>query len=743
MARRRRLGSRILKAVASPLRLNILMLLYEKGSLTYTEIMSHLKLNPSRDAGRFAYHLKTLLSMNLIEPDPDSKKYLLTEIGKTVVEFADELDEDAFKKKMLVRTSRLSIENFDKNRIIESLTREAGVPIELAQKIAREAEKRLLKLGIKYVTAPLIREFVNAILVEHGLEEYRHKLTRVGLPIYDVTQLFKRLSMRSVEVEEIRNAAGNRVLEEYTLLNILPRDIADAHISGALNIQNLGQWILKVDSVMHDLRFFLKRGILWKKWVSNVKTMRPPKSFRAALTLLANLLQMSSYEISCEQCVDYFNLYLAPYIIGLSNDEIKDELKLFLHTVNLTLSTNVSLGFEAALPVYLTNCIAVGPKGKNDGVYGDYVEESQTIASLTMDCLISEMEDNPIFNPAVIIKVRPEVFSGGDAEKVIYDAHRLAVSGITYFANIFWEPLPCVSYTASGFRLGCEWREDWELDTIRTGCTGYVTINLPRAAYEAEGDRRKFFEKLLGVTEKSLRALEIKYRTITNRINESLLPFLSQKDDGDPYFRLENSASLLSFVGLSETAQSMLGKLPHESNEALEFAEETANFLSSQAKTYAKKRKIRCALSLMPDLQGARRLATLDVEKFGYSKVFTHGGEGNHYYTNVMITPQETSLTLEKTLEIESRFHEITPGGHLIKISSPDPDADADSLLALTKKIVSDYKIGLYTFDRTITFCHSCQKTFINELSKCPNCNSTNTLTHFSRQPALYSPKTT
>ncbi|MCS7119982.1 MAG: ArsR family transcriptional regulator [Candidatus Bathyarchaeota archaeon] len=743
MARRRRLGSRILKAVASPLRLNILMLLYEKGSLTYTEIMSHLKLNPSRDAGRFAYHLKTLLSMNLIEPDPDSKKYLLTEIGKTVVEFADELDEDAFKKKMLVRTSRLSIENFDKNRIIESLTREAGVPIELAQKIAREAEKRLLKLGIKYVTAPLIREFVNAILVEHGLEEYRHKLTRVGLPIYDVTQLFKRLSMRSVEVEEIRNAAGNRVLEEYTLLNILPRDIADAHISGALNIQNLGQWILKVDSVMHDLRFFLKRGILWKKWVSNVKTMRPPKSFRAALTLLANLLQMSSYEISCEQCVDYFNLYLAPYIIGLSNDEIKDELKLFLHTVNLTLSTNVSLGFEAALPVYLTNCIAVGPKGKNDGVYGDYVEESQTIASLTMECLMSEMEDNPIFNPAVIIKVRPEVFSGGDAEKVIYDAHRLAVSGITYFANIFWEPLPCVSYTASGFRLGCEWREDWELDTIRTGCTGYVTINLPRAAYEAEGDRRKFFEKLLGVTEKSLRALEIKYRTITNRINESLLPFLSQKDDGDPYFRLENSASLLSFVGLSETAQSMLGKLPHESNEALEFAEETANFLSSQAKTYAKKRKIRCALSLMPDLQGARRLATLDVEKFGYSKVFTHGGEGNHYYTNVMITPQETSLTLEKTLEIESRFHEITPGGHLIKISSPDPDADADSLLALTKKIVSDYKIGLYTFDRTITFCHSCQKTFINELSKCPNCNSTNTLTHFSRQPALYSPKTT
>jgi len=61
-------------------------------------------------------------------------------------------------RECLVRTSRLAIESFDKNKIVE----------------------------------PLIRKFVNAVLVEHDLEGDRHKLTRVGLPIYDVTHLMKR-----------------------------------------------------------------------------------------------------------------------------------------------------------------------------------------------------------------------------------------------------------------------------------------------------------------------------------------------------------------------------------------------------------------------------------------------------------------------------------------------------------------------------------------------------------------------
>jgi ribonucleoside-triphosphate reductase len=342
----------VLKAVASALRLNILRMLYEGGPLAYTEIMNLLNLSTSRDAGRFAYHLKLLLSMDLIEPDTNSKKYCLTDMGKTIVEFADELDESTYNKKLLVRTSRLAVENFDKNKIAESLVKEANVPVDLAKKIARESEKRLLKLGTKYLTAPLIREFVNAILVERGLEEYRHKLTRLGLPVHDVTLLMKKTSDKFADVEKVHAASGNQVIEEYTLLNVLPRDIADAHISGALNLDNLGCWILKASGFMHDLRYFLQNGLAFGSSSPQRVSTRPPKNFKSALSMTTNVLSLAADELSCEQGVDFFNLFLAPFVRGLSKEEVKEELSLFLNSVNLTIPTGVSLGLETVLPSF-------------------------------------------------------------------------------------------------------------------------------------------------------------------------------------------------------------------------------------------------------------------------------------------------------------------------------------------------------------------------------------------------------
>jgi DNA-binding transcriptional ArsR family regulator len=162
-------GVKILKAVSSPLRLQILNLLFDKGPLSYTELMASLKMNASRDAGRFAYHLKFLLKADLIEADVEARKYFLTELGKMVIDVADKIDKKAFKpKNTLVRTSRLALEEFDANKIANSLVREAQMPAELAQKVAKETEKLLIHSKIKYLTAPLVREVVNAILIEKG-----------------------------------------------------------------------------------------------------------------------------------------------------------------------------------------------------------------------------------------------------------------------------------------------------------------------------------------------------------------------------------------------------------------------------------------------------------------------------------------------------------------------------------------------------------------------------------------------
>jgi len=736
LARRRRIGARVLKAVASSLRLGILRLLYEKGPLSYTEIMNFLKLSPSRDAGRFAYHLKTLLDMDLIEPDVTSKKYGLTDMGKAIVEFADELDDSAYKKRMLVRTSRLAIENFDRNKIAESLVREAEVPIELAQKIAREAEKRLVKLGTKYLTAPLIREFVNAILIERGLEEYRHKLTRLGLPVYDVTQLIREMSGRSADVAKVHVAAGSRVVEEYTLLNALPRDVADAHISGTLNLNNLGYWVLRAGGVMHDLRFFFQHGLAFDDRYSTQVSLKPPKTFKSALSITTNILRLASAEVASEQGVDLFNIFLAPFVKGLPKNEVKEELSQFLMSVNLTVPTGVSLGLETVLPTFLAEGKVYG-----GGVYADYPDESHLIASAVLECLSEREDSKPIFNPSIIVKVRPEALNDKDAESLLYEAHGLAAKGFPYFANLNPEGQMCASYTATGLRFATDWKEDWELDAIRTGCVDIVTLNLPRAVYDSERDKGKFLKNLYDLSEKGLRALEIKYHTMRRRAAEGLLPFLVQKEEQDPYLRLENSSCLLGFVGLNEAAQSMTGKAIHESEEALNFAEEIITHLAKLVKALAKKRGIRFALALTPDLYGARRMAELDIERYGLGEVHVKGGRESPCYTNMSVLPYDLDLPLEDYLRIEGRFHLLTPGGHLVRISLKEGEDEAESLLSTTIKIIKDHKIGLYAFDRSLTYCGKCRRTFNGIHMKCPACGSVNAVTRFSREPARYQAK--
>ena len=736
--RRRRLGARVLKAVASPLRLGILRLLYDRGSLSYTEIMNLLKLSPGRDAGRFAYHLKMLLRMDLMEPDAISKKYLLTDMGKTLVEFADELDNSAFRKKLLVRTSRLAIENFDRNKIAESLVREAEVPIDLAQKVAREAEKRLLKLGTKYLTAPLIREFVNAILIERGLEEYRHKLTRLGFPVYDVTQLMKEMSGKSVDVEEIRTAAGSRVIEEYTLLDILPRDVADAHLSGSLHLNNLGNWVLKISALMHDLRFFFQHGLAFRNAGHYMVPLRPPKTFKSALATVTNALRLASAELSCEQGVDFLNFFMAPYIRGLPKEEVRDELRLFLASLNLTVPTGVSLGLETVLPSFLSESKALGPDREDLGRYADYVDESRLLASLLLECMDERRGSKPIFNPSVVVKIRPRSLKDEEAEALLWKAHELAVDGLPYFANLTFRRQRHASYAATGLRFADDWRDDWELDTVRAGCVDHVALNLPRASYEAGKEREKFFENLYDISEKGLRALEIKYHTMRRRAQEGLLPFLLQRGEQDPYLRLENSSCLLSFVGLNETVRSMTGTAVHESEEALNFAEEVVSYLSRLVKGYAKRRKIRYALALTPERNAARRLAELDIERYGLAEVQVQGRREEPCYTNMSVVPYGTEMPLEDCLRVESRFQALTSGGHLVNIPLGEPENKAEDLFSTTKRIVKDHKIGLYAYDRSLTYCSNCQKTFAGEQVKCPACSSVNAITKFRREPARY-----
>jgi len=732
-------GLRVLKAASSPLRLEVLNLLYEKGPLSYTELMNILKLSPTRDAGRFAYHLKFLLKADLIEPDTEAKKYRLTDLGRTMIDFREDIEKRFFKrKKMMVRTSRFSVEEFDRNKIVDSLVKEAEVPMDIAQKVARETERLLSEFKTKYLTAPLIREIVNTILIQKGWEEYRHKLTRLGLPVYDVTQLLKTTSTSSLGVEAVHKAAGDAVMEEYTLLNVLARDIADAHLSGTLHLTNLGSWILKPSKFMHDLRFFLKHGLKTDATDFTRPSYPPPKNLETALLTASNIIKIASTEVIGEQNLDYFNVFLAPFTQNLPPHAIRESLRLFLSNLNQSITNTgapleTSVGLELVIPDFLEKETAFGPNGKTTGTYTDFVEESRLIASLLLELMLEDEKHRPLFNPSLIIKIRPETLDNKECESLLLQSHQLAAErGIPYFANLRNKNQKFASYTASGFRLAADWKKDWELDTLQTGSVDSVILNLPRATYEAEGKQQKFLKALDEQLEMALRALKIKHLTLKQRVRERLLPFLTQKADGDSYLRLENASHLISFIGLNEAAQSFLGKSIHEDGEALKFAKETLKYLQESVQKSAKK-ETRAVLSMVPSADASKRLVELDVERYGWSKVRASGTRDQPFYTSCVAIPFEDGFLWKKRLNIEASFHELTPGSHLAIIQLPDFQQDSDKLLSVTKEISKTYPLGLFTYNHALTHCSGCQKTFYGLLDKCPSCGSVNTLVRFSR----------
>ncbi len=740
----------MLKAVASSLRLQVLKMLLDKGPLSYTEIMNILHLNPSRDAGRFAYHLKSLIKADLVETDARTKKYRLTDLGRMLVDVSETIEEHTFKRRrMMVRTSRLAMEEFDRNKIAQALVKEAKVPQDLAQKIARETEARLLEIKAKYLTAPLIREFVNAILIEKGLEEYRHRLTRLGLPVYDVTQLIKSAGAAASSVNAVHTSAGDSVIEEYTLLNVLPRDIADAHLSGSLHLNNLGVWILKANEFAHDLRHFFRHGVQYNRPQQAIAPQPPPKNLEAALATTMSLLKTTANEVCGEQLIDYFNVFLAPFIRGVENDRVKENLHIFTAGLNQTFagsdsSLPLSLGLELTVPEFLQDDKAFGPDGKRVGSYADYAEETRSLASLLLETILEESGHKPVFQPNLIIKLRAEALGSKECEPLLVLAHKLAAErGLPYFANLTSKKEHiAASYTATGSCFANDWKGDWELDTMRMGSIDSVLVNLPRLAYECDGKMPKLYELLDEQLEMALRALEIKYQTIKMRSREGLIPFLTHKVDSEPYARLENFTRLIGFAGLNEAVESLSGEPLYKEDKSTETAEQILRCIHDTVKKSLRKPERRPVTAMIPSVAAASRLARLDVERYGWGKVHVSGSKDHPFYTDLVAVPNQAKTALERRLGIEERMQQFATGGHLTPIQVDDEQPDPVKLLSLSRQLASESKIGLYTFNRVLTYCNRCRKIVPGQPAKCPTCGSVEAVTSYRRGSAKYTAST-
>jgi anaerobic ribonucleoside-triphosphate reductase len=712
----------ILSALSNEVRAEVLKLISREGPLSFTEIMEKLEMNPKTDAGKFGYHLRMLNDAELLTADEASGKYYLTPLGQEVSNFIYGVEDAVRRKKgeMLVRTSSLTIEPFERKKIVEALMREANVPRKLAESISKEAEDRLKKPQVRYLTAALIREFVNAILLEKGLEEYRHSLTRLGQPVYDVTTTIKSAGYNDYpSPERVHALAGDAVFEEYMYLKVLPRTIADAHLSGAIHINNANYWVLRPADIQHDIRPFLRGKIPTDGTGLSLPAHPILKSLRGALYTIDSLLYSSSALCSNAQSIGFFNVFLAPYVKDMKEVEIKNALRDFLYGLNEKFNgiTNSSIAFnmELEIPEFLDKVKTPSPDGEK-GVYGDYSDQALRLLGVLLD-LMNEGDgaSKPLLNPAIFIKMRKKALATNIANECLMKGYELAERwGNIFFVN---QTLPWqtdnVFYNANLSRMDSAWK-DWESSTLRVGALDNITINLPRIAYESKGDDDKFYEKLKEMLELVKEALVIKRQVLSDRIqSDSLLPLFRAELDGTGYFRLSDSPGIISYVGLPEAVKYHTGLDTSDSEDALRFATKVVGQMDEYARSQPTMRLLSSSITFEP---AATRLTNLDVAA-GYLKP-----KAAECYTEHSNLPLTVAIPLKSRLKIEEIFQQITRGGHLFDIHLGEPFPTDNLLANYTKRMFETTGIGLLTFTRDYTYCFHCRTVTYGFHSKCPKC---------------------
>lgn len=130
--------------------------------------------------------------------------------------------------RLKVFTSSQKIEPFDRGNIIKSLIKETAVSRSVAEKIGSEVEDSIKDLKISSLTTSLIREMVNAKLLEYGYETVRNEYARLGLPVYEVR---KNISNGFYNNDEI--------LEEYNLTNVIPNELTGMHFASDIFISDI------------------------------------------------------------------------------------------------------------------------------------------------------------------------------------------------------------------------------------------------------------------------------------------------------------------------------------------------------------------------------------------------------------------------------------------------------------------------------------------------------------------------
>ena len=668
----------IFSVMASPNRIDILRILNSKGPLTYSELKSLAGFKSKKESGKFAYHLRKLLRQSLVALNKSERRYTITNLGKLVLSLARQIEERSIIEsgKMYVRTSHESIEEFNSHKIIQSLVREGSLPLELAQKITEEVENRIYKYQTTYLTGSLIREMVNSVLLEHGHEEYRNKLARLGMPVFDVQELLTNLDNVDNGAEGLLFNTGQRIFAEHLLTNVLPKDVADSYLSGDLHITNPGIWSMIPDTIFVNVKDLIEDGIVLGGKYLDVSRIPISKSLDDTTSALSIVISLLSKEASQEVVLDGIPQLFTKYSKNL--EEVEQKLVTAFTTASTTskyskTNTHVSIKLQLGSDAKIINAVI--------NAYKNYTK----ITPIPKIGLIIDYDKGKLSD--VSEKLAEIIMIGG---KIMFTKDQISSYGITNPPTKTPGPLSI---------------------TLQS-----ISINLPRLAFESNKDETYFRARLALLMKPALSSMALRKKDISDLTRRGLNPLLAKNTQ---YMQRSSVSLNINLVGIKEAVYNILGFQDNkEGKEILHKVIETAVDVGNK-----KAKEIGDPVTIsMTETEGSTRFAVLDGEKYGKNSAL-NSMEGDSYSQGIVINSSEIAEFTNKSEPIVecNKLSKILNGGLLVTLQ-----VDKNASLADLKKSIDKAAELMPSFKpiKKVAICGECGFKDEPFEDKCPKCKS-------------------
>lgn len=336
-----------LKTLGQKIRIDILKKLKNVQSpISFSKLQKDV-LGHNLSSVNLSFHLNSLKESELIITSDEG--YSISLLGEKIIDKILSIEEilNNQKKTIMIRTSKYSKELFDISKIEEYLVNEGDLERYLAKQISHEVEERLSKTNIEYMTAPLMREFINVVLLENGLEEVRHRLTRLGTPPFEVFQLFNSKE-KQFSPETLIKRLGSDVSEQFLLLNLLPKNLADLYLSGEIALLHLNYWSLRPLSIYLNTKTLI--DYLSKKNSINLQNDVRRSELNNIISQFLDILYQFKHFYSEDLLLGEFNTYFlscfASPKIKPSHFNILSSQLLRFNTLFNDGKSHLSLGFN-------------------------------------------------------------------------------------------------------------------------------------------------------------------------------------------------------------------------------------------------------------------------------------------------------------------------------------------------------------------------------------------------------------